>query len=168
MIYQLPAACWVGYGSNPASFGELSAILSTTNLKGVCLRFDDTTEEYVVTFIEAPKSPNTGGTVTFRVHMYAETPAASKNVAATMSHVATDHNEDGDGSFTDEDSGDKAVQYTASEDRLTIFEWTETWTNLGWTAEDKICLKLSMPQASADNLTDDRLVVLVVIDVPES
>jgi hypothetical protein len=137
--------------------------LDGTNVDTPVLAFDDTTEEYVNGKLKVPADIDTSGTVTFRTFTVAET-AAALNVAHTFGHAARDHDEDYDGAYTDEDSGDKAMN--ATQDDLIEHTWTETVANLGWTAHDLVFFRYSRPQASANNLTDDMYLAMLIIEIP--
>lgn len=141
-------------------------VIEGTNVRKLCYAFDDTTEEYLNKKFTVPASPDTGGTVTFRAFCMAKTAAASKNVALTFGHAARDHDEDYDAAYTDEDSGDKALPDT--QDDVAEITWTETFSNLGWAANDLVFFRLSRYAASADNLSGDLYLDHFVIDVPES
>lgn len=125
--------------------------------------FDDTTEEYVNGKFSLPNTVNSG-TVTFRAYVYAATGAASKNVALTFGHKALNDSEDFDAAYTDEDSGDTAI--AATQDNITLVEWTETIANLGWASEDIIIFRLSRPAAGANNLSGDMYLLGFSIELP--
>lgn len=128
------------------------------------LKFDDTTEEYVNAAFEVPQSIDSAGTVTFRATVSPATGAASKNVAMTFGHRAAATGEAVDASYTDEDSGDKAI--TATTGQQTTFEWTETVSNLTWVAEDIVYFRLSRDPAATNDLTGDMYLLHFTIDIP--
>lgn len=138
--------------------------LSGTNAEIVALAFDDTTEEFADYSFEVPSDVDTAETVTFRAHVRAKTGAASRNVAMSLYHAAIDNGESWDGAMTEEASGDKAINATTS--NVTVIEWTETFANLGWQANDLIIGKLSRKAASANNLTGDMYLLKFVIEMP--
>lgn len=128
------------------------------------LRYDDTTEEYANGSFEVPQSIDGSGTVTFRAHVSPATGAASKNIAMTFGHKPIDDAEAIDGAYTEEDSGDKAI--TATTGNLTTIEWTETVSNLGWTAEDFVSFRLSRDPGATNDLTGDMYLLGFTIDIP--
>lgn len=128
--------------------------------------FDDTTEEYVNFKFVAPSNIDSSGTVTFRAYVVAKTAAASKNVGLTVGFLPKANGEAIDGTYTDEDSG--AVAIDATQDDITIVEWTETVTNLGWVAEDLVLGRLSRDPSVTDDLTGDLYVLQLDIEVPRA
>lgn len=130
------------------------------------LRYDDTTEEYANGRFAVPGEINTGGTVTFRAKVSPATGAASKNVALTFGHAARATGEAIDASYTDEDSGDKAI--TATTGQATFIEWTETVSNLAWAADDEVFFRLSRYDASTNDLSGDMYLLSFQIEIPLS
>lgn len=139
-------------------------VLEGATVKSPVLAFDDTTEEYANLTFQVPHDIDTSGTVTFRAHVLAKTAAADKNVALTFGHRAIADGEDFDGAYTDEDSGDQAID--ATQDDVTVIAWTETVANLGWAAGDLIFGRFSRPAAGANNLVGDMYLFLFVIEIP--
>jgi len=140
------------------------ALVSGSTVKAVARAFDATTEEFANFRFAVPQDVDTGGTVTFRVACLPATAAASINVAHTLGFCAVADGEDFDGSYTDEDSGDKPVE--ATQDEISIHSWTETVANLGWAAGDVVFGRYSRPQAASNNLSGDLYVLYVVIEIP--
>lgn len=147
------------------NFAPLTQLNGTT-VKVMIRSFDDTTEEYANGKFQVPAEIDTSGTVTFRTYVMAATAAASKNVALTFGHVALNNSEDFDVAYTDEDSGDKAID--ATQDDLTEITWTETVSNLGWAANDLVLFRVSRPAASVDNLTGDMYMFSFTIEIPRA
>jgi hypothetical protein len=140
--------------------------LSGSTVKTFVRAFDDTTEEYVNGKLQVPGDVDTSGTVTFRVYCMAATAAASKNIALTFGHVAINDSEDFDVAYTDEDSGDKAID--ATQDDVTEVTWTETMSNLGWSANDLVHFRLSRDPAATNDLTGDLYVFSLAIELPRT
>ena len=140
--------------------------LSGTTVKTFVRAFDDTTEEYVNGKLLVPSDIDTAGTVTFRVYAMAATAAAAKNIALTFGHVAVNNSEDFDVAYTDEDSGDKAID--ATQDDVTEITWTETVSNLAWAASDLVFFRLSRDPAATNDLTGDAYVFSLSIEIPRS
>ncbi len=139
-------------------------LVEGTNVKALARALDDTTEECANFKFQVPQNMDGAGTVTFRVACLPATAAASKNVAHTLGFAAVADGEDFDGSYTDEDSGDKAVEDT--QDEMSIHSWTETVTNLGWVAGDLVFGRYSRPQAASDNLSGDLYLLYLAIEIP--
>lgn len=125
---------------------------------------DDTTEEYVHGKFRLPADLDTSGTVTFTVAVMAKTAAASKNVQHRFGHAARADGEDFDVAYTNEDSGDKAID--ATQDDISIHTWTETVSNLGWAAGDLVLFRYSRIAPSADNLSGDMYLFHLTIKIP--
>lgn len=149
---------------NPASIEFLNGTTVDTKV----IAFDDTTEEYVNGKFEVPGDISTTGsdTVTFRAYVMAKTAAASKNIGLTFGHLAVNNSEDFDGSYTDEPSGDKAVD--ATQDDVTEVTWTETITNLGWAANDLVFFRLNRDTDATDDLTGDLFLFHLSINIPQA
>ena len=96
----------------------------------------------------------------------AKTAASSKNIALTFGHVAVNNSEDFDVAYTDEDSGDKAID--ATQDDVTEVTWTETISNLGWAANDLVFLRISRDPAATDDLTGDLYLMSLCVEIPRS
>ena len=127
--------------------------------------FDDTTEEFVNFSMSAPNGLDTTGTVTFRAYVYAETAAASVNVQLRLGHISANSNDSWDVAYSNEDSGDVAL--SATQDQITIAEWTETVTNLGWAADDLLLLRLSRISPTGTDLTGDLQLIGFSVEVPQ-
>ena len=146
------------------NFAALTKITGTTNGRPLNVRtFDDTTEQYVSGTFQAPADLDASGTVAFRAYVTPAT-AASANTAWTFGHDPVADGEDwDDGTWTDEDSG--AVAMDTNDDYLTLVEWTETVSNLGWAAKDNIIFRLSR-DVGTDNLSGDLYLVNFTIEIP--
>ncbi len=138
--------------------GSTSRILSRA--------FNDTIEEFVNFSFKAPSDIDTSGTVTFRVWMYAATAVASRFVQLAFDHRAVDNSESWDGSYTSVDSGDLAIDGT--QDDITEATWTETVSNLGWSADDFVMARLSRIAPSGTNLNGDLYVVGFSVEIPRA
>ena len=128
--------------------------------------FDDTTDESVIGQFKVPSDLDTSGTVTFRMYGYAST-AAADDVVFIFSHSAISDSDSWDTAFTDESSGAKTCD--ADQDNIDIFTWTETVSNLGWSANDFCRFKLTRDADNgSDDLTGDYGVILFEIDIPRA
>ena len=150
--------------SNAAQF-EVS---QGTNVREVVAAYANATseqEEYLNGKFIVPQNLGTGS-ATFRATVRAKTAVASRNVALTLGHTPIANSEDFDGTYTDEDSGDEAID--ATQDDNTVFTWTETLVNLGWVAGDTVYFRLSRPAASSNDLAGDMYLVLFEIELPQT
>lgn len=140
--------------------------LTGTNVKTYVRAFDDTVEEFANSKFEVPENVSTTGsdTVTFRAYVMAKTAAASKNVKLTFGHLAIDDSEDFDQAYTDVSIDDQAID--ATQDDVTEITWTETLTNLGWSASDLVFFRLSRESATTNNLSDDMYLFSFSITIP--
>jgi hypothetical protein len=139
-----------------------------TNIKLKGQAFDDTTNESVEQKFEVPSDLSSTGsdTVTFYVRGIAQT-AATANVEFRFAHSAAGSGEQSDVAYTNEDSGAKAVD--TNQDYYTYFSWTETITNLGWSAGDSVKFQLTrLASGGNDTLTDDFYVTRLRIAIPRS
>ena len=139
-------------------------LLNGTTVDTLVRAFDKDTEEFANGKLQVPGDIDTSGTVTFRVYCMAKTASASKNVAWTFGHVARNDAEDFDVAYTDEDSGDKAID--ATQDQVSEHTWTETVSNLGWAANDMVLFRLSRPDASANDLAVDAYLFGFAAEIP--
>lgn len=160
--YSFPAESMGALEDNFASLERLAGTTVNTFVRA----FDDTTEEYVNGKLMVPSDIDTSGTVTFRAYVMAKTAAASKNIALTFGHIALNDSEDFDVAYTDEDSGDTAID--ATQDDLTEVTWTETVANLGWSASDLVIFRFSRPAASVNNLSGDMYLFEFSIEIPRA
>jgi len=101
---------------------------------------DDTTEEFVISKFQVPHNLDTSGTVTFEAYGYATT-ADGNEIQLRFGHSAGGDSDTWDLAFTDEDSGDLTTDGT--QDDLDHFTWTETVSNLGWSANDQVRFQVS-------------------------
>ena len=142
---------------------------SGTNVKTFIRNFSNATsdqEDYANSKLLVPSDVDTTGTVTFRAYVMAATAAASKNIALTFGHVATNSAENVDVAYTDEDSGDKAID--ATQDNVTEVTWTETIANLGWAASDLVIFRISRPAASANDLVGAMYLFSLSVEIPRT
>ncbi|MBN2024496.1 MAG: hypothetical protein JW809_17080 [Pirellulales bacterium] len=138
--------------------------LDGTTVDAIVRAFDDTTEEYASGKFQVPQDVDVGGTVTFRAAVLPATAASGKNAAHQFSHRAVAHSDVLDGSYTDEDSGDKACEAAAG--AVSIHAWTETVANLGWSPGDLVVFRYSRRPAAADNLPGDLYLLHLNIEIP--
>lgn len=140
--------------------------LTGSNVKVKVLAFDDSTEEYSNGKLEVPSDALASGTVTFRAYVSAATAAASKNIGLTFGHLALGDDEDWDPAspYTDEDSGATAI--SATQDDVTLVTWTETFSNLGWAANDLVLFRVSRDVSVANNLSGDMYLFSFSVEIP--
>ena len=149
--------------SAPANGAPLT-LLDGASVDTFVRAFDDTSEEFVQGKIRLPDDLDTSGTVTFSVAVMAKTAAASKNVEHRFGHVALAESQDFDVAYSNEDSGDKAID--ATQDDISIHTWTETVANLGWTAGNLVLFRYSRIAPSGANLSGDMYLFCLTIKVP--
>jgi len=138
-----------------------------TNVIKIVVAYDDTTIEYRNGKFLVPGDLDTAGTVTFTVWTQAKTGAASKNVVLRFDHIAIADDEDHDGTaYTSENSGDQSM--SATQDHITVVEWTETVSNLGWAADDLVYWRLSRQAAASNDLSGDLYVEMMRVNIPTS
>lgn len=126
--------------------------------------FDDTTEEFVEGDFIVPSDIASGGTVTFGVYGYAVT-ADGNEVQFRFSHSSIADGESWDAAYTTEDSGD--VTTYGTQDYIDYFTWTETVSNLGWSANDHIRFKLSRIAINdGTGVSGDYGVIFFVVSIP--
>lgn len=145
------------------NFAPLEKISGGT-VKTLVRAFNDTTEEYVNGKFKVPADIKTGSTITFRAYVMAKTAAASKNVGMTFGHAPINNSEDFDPAYTEEDSGDIAID--ATQDDVTVMSWTETLANLGWAANDMVEFRLSRDPSVTNDLTGDMYLFMFVVEIP--
>jgi hypothetical protein len=126
--------------------------------------FDDTDEEYMQSSFKVPEDLDTGGDVTFVVHGASATAAASKNIQCRIGYRVIADSDAIDGSYTNDDSGDLAVDGT--QDDLDILSWTETVANLGLVAGEHYQYRFSRIDATANDLVGDYYVISFYIILP--
>jgi len=145
--------------------GAPLTLLDGTTVDTFVRAFDDTTEEFVLGKFRVPDNVNVSGTATFSVAVMAKTAhATSINVEHRFGHVALADSEDFDVAYTNEDSGDKGTDQT--QDDISIHEWTETVSNLGWAAGDLVLFRYSRIVASVDALSGDMYLFHLMIKIP--
>ncbi|MDC7243660.1 MAG: hypothetical protein PQJ44_06965 [Sphaerochaetaceae bacterium] len=140
--------------------------LTGTNQRVFVRAFDDTTQEYVNGKLQVPGDVDTSGTVTIRCYIMAKTAAASKNIELQLGYLALNDSEDFDQAASTLDSGDIAVD--ATQDDLTEATFTETISNLGWSANDLVLFSISRIAPSANNLSGDLYLFSMAIEIPRS
>ncbi len=148
----------------PSDNGAAMRLLQGAATQTFVRSFDDTTEEYAHGKFRLPDELDVSGTVEFSVAVMAQTAAASKNVRHRFGHVARADGEDFDVAYTNEDSDDKAIDFT--QDETSIHSWTETVANLGWTAGDLVLFRYSRIAPAADNLPGDMYLLHLTIKIP--
>lgn len=136
-------------------------------IEGLVRAFDDTTQEYCQDTFSVPGDIDTSGTVTFEIYGKRASGTSAANIYLDFDHRAVADSEAWDGSYTTESSGAQAVDTTAGDiDRIT---WTETVTNLGWTANELVEFRLSRDSADAgDTLSGDYYIRNLRILIPRA
>jgi hypothetical protein len=148
--------------SNPAPLDTDSGANGTIKRQ----LFDDTTDESVIGQFRVPSNINTSGTVTFKLWGYPTT-AAADDVVFDFKHSAAGNDDSWDGAFTTESSGAKTCINT--QDDISYFTWTETVSNLAWSANDFCRFQLTRDANNgSDDLTGDFGVVYFEVDIPRS
>jgi hypothetical protein len=132
--------------------------MTGSNAKILVRAFDYATVEYVNGKFKVPGAlVGTGSaTVTFRAVWYARVaPTGTDNVVWAFAHIAKATDEDWDNTaYTVEQAG--ASQADIVQDVLTVTTWTETLTNLGWSADDLVLFRLYRNATDAGDTLDDR------------
>jgi len=162
-ILTVPATAFNLNAANPPE----AYLVDATNQEVDTLGFDDTTEETAqAPPIVIPSDIDTSGTVTFVLMGYAKTAAASKNVKFRVKQlVLSSGGGSMDGAYsTAKDSGDLAVHGTQG--YPTIWTFTETVSNLGWSAGKRLRLAISRIAPGSNNLSGDFLVELFEVRIP--
>lgn len=159
---EIPATAWTPLDDAGAHPGLEAADLGTVSV--LELAFADSVDEITDSGLMVPVDADTSGTVTFRLFHRAKTGAASKNTKYRFSHRPLADGEATDGAYTNEDSGDLAMDATTGD--LNVHTWTETMSNLGWQPRDEILAQLARIAASANDLVGDDLVRRLVIEIP--
>lgn len=130
---------WPGVALMPLEAGDsIGPIVKDegTNLDQLTVDFDASTDECRTVSFKVPSDVNTGGTVTFRSVWYSAS-ATSGNVILDFRHNSgVAEGSDPDAALTTEAASADAVQGTAGQ--ITTTTWTETITNLGWSANEVV------------------------------
>jgi hypothetical protein len=145
-IIEIPAGAW----DYPTSGGvaELDTDTGTNGqIKRQQFAVNDALER---TSLIVPAGIDAAGDVTFEVTGYAVTAASNKLVQWRLSHSAVAGGASWDAAYTDEDSGDQAIEDT--QDVLDVLTWTVSVADLGWSAGDNLRIKLARIAASVDEL----------------
>ena len=148
--------------SAPANGAPLT-LLDGTNVDTFVRALDDTTEEFVQGRFRLPDDLDATGTVTFSVAVMPKTAATAK-VQHRLGHVALIDLAGFDVAYSNEDSGDKAVD--DGQDNISIHAWTETVANLDWEAGDLVLFRYSRIAPSADHLSGDMYLLHLTIQIP--
>lgn len=127
-----------------------------TNAKILVRAYDDTTEEFVNFSFKTNSDLATDESVTFRAFIYAET-AATDNIQLRFGHNNMANDENWNVVYSNVDSGDFIL--SATQNNITIAEWSETVTNLGWSANELVNARLSRIAPTGTNLTGDLFLI---------
>jgi hypothetical protein len=164
-VLDMPAGSWDYPATNFAPWEKVTGTYGDIYAHA----FDDGGAEYVQSQFKLPENIGSGSTtVTFYIEGFAKTWVTGKNVEFTFYHSAKADDEDWDSAdFTSEVSGDLALSTTA-QDSMDFFSYTETFTNLGWSAGDHVRIKLGRTAASANELSGDYYLTHFRISVPRA
>ncbi len=146
-----------------SNFAPVETVAGANRTKRTCA-FDDTTEEYRNGKFVVPATINGAGVVTFRAYVWSKTAAASRNVALRIGHHDFGESEGWDVAYVNEDIDDQAID--ATQDDISIIEWTETVSNLGWAAEDLVGFRISRIVATTTDLVGDMYWDFFAIEIP--
>ena len=138
-----------------------------TGTNGTILRqlFIQGTETFVLGEIKIPADVSPAATVTFKAIGYLVTVDSGKNIKLSFSHSAKNVSESWDGAYTAVNSADTATKTV--QDQLDYITWTETVTNLGWSANDIIRFKLSRIAAGSNDSVQSWGLVLFSVTIPK-
>lgn len=137
-----------------------------TNLDFYTRRFDDTAVESGGGKIRVPNDLNSSGTVTFRISGSAVTAAASVFVEFTFNELERSDSEAQDAAYGTVVSGDLDTDDTQGD--VDLFSWTETVSNLGWTAGDIVFFRLDRTAPTGTDLTGDYRLFDLCVEIPRS
>ena len=146
-----------------SNFAPVVSVVGANRTKRTA-QFDDTTEEYRNGKFVVPGTIDTTGTVTFRAYIWAATAVAARFVELRFGHRPMSTSDNWDVAWVNEDSGDEAID--ATQDDITIAEWTETVTNLGWLADDLVGFRISRIAPGGTNLVGDMNWDFFAIEIP--
>lgn len=146
-----------------SNFAPVVTVVGANRTKRTA-QFDDTTEEYRNGKLAVPGTIDTAGTVTFRAYVWSATVAASRNVALRFGHRPISNSDNWDVAWVNEDIDDQAID--ATQDDVSIIEWTETVTNLGWIADDLVGFRISRIVATTNDLVGDMNWDFFVVEIP--
>jgi len=137
-----------------------------TNIDLLTVSFNDSTDECRTASFEVPDDVDTSGTATFRVAWYSQS-ATSGNVIWDFRWHEVNEGESWDAALTTDASAADAVQGTV--DQVTETEWTETLSNLGWTAEETVNGQVCRDADNvSDTLSGDAEVIVFIIQIPRA
>lgn len=138
-----------------------------TGTNGTILRqlFVQGTETFVLGEMKIPADVSPAATVTFKAIGYLVTADSGKNIKLSFSHSAKNVSESWDGAYTVVNSSDTATKTV--QDQLDYITWTETVTNLGWSANDIVRFKLSRIAAGSNDSTQSWGLVLFSVTIPK-
>jgi hypothetical protein len=146
-----------------SNFAPVETVVGSNRTKRTAA-FDDTTEEYRNGKFVVPSSINGAGVVTFRAYVWSKTVAASRNVALRIGHHNFGESGSWDVAYVDEDIDDQPID--ATQDDISIIEWTETVAALGWTAEQLVGFRISRFVATTTDLVGDMYWDFFAIEIP--
>lgn len=135
-----------------------------TNIDINVLAYDAGTDECAGKNFVVPSDIAASGSVTFRLYYFAAT-AATNSAYWDFKHRAINNAESWDQSLTTESDGGCAG--TATQDQVVECEWTETISNLGWSASDTVEFEVCRDADNAsDNLSGDANLINFTVEIP--
>ena len=142
--------------------------VALTNNTRLSVAFDDAvgTLKYRNGKFTVPSDIDGSGTVTFRAWVAAATADSAKEFRLAVDLLPLGDSDGMDTAYSGtEDSGDVACDTT--QDDLMLVEWTETVTNLGWSANDMVMFRISrIGILSGTELVGDLYWDLFSIEIP--
>jgi hypothetical protein len=129
---------------------------SQSNADLLVRSFSDSTENFVNFSFTTPEDLDITESITFRAYIYAAN-AEAENIQLRFGHTNLSNGDDWNVSFTNLDSGDFILSATQNE--ITIAEWSETVNSLGWSANQIVNARLSRIEPLGTNLTGNLFLI---------
>ena len=142
------------------------ATFNGTNLDTHYLAYANAGGECASGKIFVPTDVDTAGTVTFTLVSYGPAASTSDNVEYEFQHLTRTDGEALDTAQTLENSGDLLVDDDAED--VDIHTWTETLTNLTWTAGEEVFFDICRTVPSSDDLAGAHHVLSFTITIPRT
>ncbi|MCK5602434.1 hypothetical protein KAR91_11205 [Candidatus Pacearchaeota archaeon] len=139
-----------------------------TNLEVFSVSFDDGTNECRGVNFKVSSDVDTSGTATFYATWYSKTATANDAIWYFV-HKAIGEGESWDQATTAEIAAADTTQDAV--DEITETTWTETLSNLGWTADEDVegyICRDGAGDSGTDNLVGDSELIIFAIEVPRS
>lgn len=141
--------------------------IAGTNIDALTVDFDSATDECRTVSFKVPSDVQSGSTVTFRVHWRAAIASPDANVVWNFrSTVGASDNVSPDSALTTDSTTDSAGTVIG---RLTVTTWTQTLSNLGWSANEQIDGEFCRDaNNTADTASFDALTTGFGVDLPRA